>query len=157
MPYPDSSRPLLRGRPGTPDPLGRAGSAGADGMLSGSEALRQITVAATPGFYDHGAALLVMCRTLEERPRELRAALSGECAALWRATTGREILDLLAQRRALGQEVFQDMPLFTLRLQGSERERELTSQLGRRYRVRVFEVARWSVIGGAVPPERLWH
>lgn len=156
MPYPESPRPLARGRLGAAHPSDRPLPIAGVGALSG-EALRQITVAVTPSCRDHGAALLVMCRTLDDRPRELRAALSAERAAQWRATTGQEIADLLARRRAEGQDTFQDMPLFALRLHGIECEREFTSQLGRLYRVQVFEVARWSAVGGALARERLWH
>ena len=149
MPHPDSLRPPARGR-------GHAASVMAKAAAPLAEALRQITVAVTPATCDYGAALLVMCRTLGDRPRELRAALSPERATLWRATTGQQIEQLLARRRAQGLDVFQDMPLFPLMLEGVERERAFTSQLGRNYRVRVFEVARWSAVGAAAR-ERLWH
>lgn len=150
MSHPDSPRPLVRGRAHAPVPP-------VPGALCDAGPLRQITVAVTPGACDHGAALLVMCRTLGDRPQELRAALSRDRAALWRATTGQQVQDLLAQRRAQGLEVFADMALFPLRLEGYEAEREFTSQLGRHYRVRVFEVARWFAVGGTLPRERQWH
>ncbi len=150
MPYPDSLRPPVRGRDHAAPVL-------AEAAVPFPEALRRITVAVTPAACDYGAALLVMCRTLGDRPRELRAALSPERAGLWRATMGQKIEQLLARRRAQGLDVFQDMPLFPLLLEGVERERAFTSQLGRNYRVRVFEVARWSAMGAGVAQESLWH
>lgn len=149
MSHPDSLRPPVGGR-------GHAASVLAEGAAP-SEALRQITVAVTPATCDYGAALLVMCRTLGDRPRELRAALSPDRAALWRATTGHEVEQALARRRAQGLDVFQDMPLFAVMFEGVERERAFTSQLGRNYRVQVFEVTRWSVVGAGAARDRLWH
>ncbi|MFT4015001.1 MAG: hypothetical protein QM682_16750 [Paracoccus sp. (in: a-proteobacteria)] len=115
-----------------------------DGLLFGQQPLSLIQVAATPNVQEQGGVVLMLCPRLDRKPaRDLRVAISCARAAIWRATTGAEIEAMLAQMREQGQPFDQDTPLFQMRLEGIEREREVTSQLGRTYRLTVFEVSRW--------------
>lgn len=116
-----------------------------DSLLFGHVPLRQINVAVTPNIKEQSGVVLLLCHDLDQTPtREVRVAISCERAAIWQATTGVELATLLKAMRDLGQEYFQDTPVMQMRLEGVEREREITSALERRYRVTVFEVSRWS-------------
>ncbi len=115
-----------------------------DSLLFGSQPLRQVNVAVTPNIKEQAGVILLLCHDLDHKPaRELRVAISCERALIWKGSTATVVEALLEQMRQGGREYYLDTPLFTMRLEGVEREREITSQLERTYKVSVFEVARW--------------
>lgn len=115
-----------------------------DSLLFGQVPLRQLNVAVTPNIQEQGGVILLLCQELGQKPaRELRVAISCERAQIWKDTTGRELEALLARMRDERQEYYLDTPVMQMRLEGVAREREITSQLERKYRVNVFEVSRW--------------
>lgn len=115
-----------------------------DALLFGQQPLRQLNVAVTPNCKEQAGVILLLCHDLDSKPsREIRVAISCERATIWKETTGVELAAQLEAMRQAGREVYLDTPLLQMRLEGVEREREITSQMDRRYRVSVFEVARW--------------
>ena len=119
-----------------------------DSLLFGQQALRELNVAVTPNCKEQAGVILLLCHDLDSKPsREIRVAISCERALIWKETTGVELQERLARMRQVGREYYLDTPLMQIRLEGVEREREITSQMDRKYRVSVFEVARWSYRG----------
>ena len=115
-----------------------------DSLLFGQQPLRQLNVAVTPNCKEQAGVMLLLCHDLDSKPsREIRVVISCERALIWKETTGAELADQLARMRQVGREYYLDTPVMTMRLEGVERAREITSQMDRKYRVTVFEVARW--------------
>lgn len=119
-------------------------AANMDSLLFGQMPLRHLNVAITPNIGEQGGVIVLLCHDLDQTPaREMRAAISCERATIWTQTTGRELEARLAAMRDRRQEYDLDTPVMQMRLEGVEREREITSRLERKYRVTVFEVSRW--------------
>lgn len=115
-----------------------------DSLLFGQQPLRQLNVAVTPNCKEQAGVILLLCHDLDSKPpREIRVSISCERALIWKETTGIELQEQLDHMRQAGREYYLDTPVMTLRLEGVERAREITSQMDRKYRVSVFEVARW--------------
>lgn len=115
-----------------------------DRLLFGRMALQRMNVSVTPNITEQGGGIVMLCHDLDQDPaRDVRVAISGARATIWRETTGRELEAALNVMREKRQEYYIDTPVLQLRLEGVFRDSEITSRLQRHYRVTVFEVARW--------------